>query len=60
MQRIGVLITGRLLVVEIINREFGERRPSLIVMPSGAKPIEVFISCRLKEPLRSEPQIAST
>src|SRR6185295_12751884 len=31
-----------------------------MVMPSGARPIEAFISWRLKEPLRSEPQIATT
>src|SRR6185295_6454471 len=31
-----------------------------MVMPAGASPIEAFISIRLKEPLRSEPQIATT
>jgi hypothetical protein len=29
-------------------------------MPAGASPIEAFMSCRLKEPLRKEPQIATT
>src|SRR5690242_12357177 len=29
-------------------------------MPSGASPIEAFISIRLKEPLRREPHIATT
>jgi hypothetical protein len=31
-----------------------------MVMPAGASPIEAFISCRLNEPLRKEPQIAKT
>jgi hypothetical protein len=31
-----------------------------MVMPAGASPIEAFINCRLKEPLRREPQIAKT
>src|SRR5581483_2287203 len=31
-----------------------------MVMPWGASPIEAFISCRLNEPLRREPQIATT
>mgnify|MGYP006951178643 CR=1 FL=1 len=29
-------------------------------MPAGASPIDAFISIRLKEPLRKEPQIATT
>src|SRR3569833_1087146 len=31
-----------------------------MVMPAGASPIDAFISCRLNEPLRKEPQIAKT
>src|ERR1044071_2720126 len=31
-----------------------------MVIPAGARPIEAFISCRLNEPLRREPQIATT